>query len=85
VLVHLRGRVVSEVKGGGPGAERAAMKLVAEAFGSRRRYEAAQRLARLGNGPLARVPFGPLAAWRQARDLPEVPRQSFREWWRQRS
>jgi L-lactate dehydrogenase complex protein LldF len=85
VLVHLRGRVVREAKGGGPAAERATMKLVAGTFGSRRRYEAAQRLARLGNGPLARMPFGPLAAWRQVRELPEVPKQSFRDWWRERS
>src|SRR3954471_7402616 len=85
VLVHLRGRVVGEAKGGGPGAERATMKLVAQAFATRRRYEAAQRLARLGNGPLARMPFGPLAQWREARELPEVPKQSFREWWRERS
>jgi L-lactate dehydrogenase complex protein LldF len=85
VLVHLRGRVVGEAKGGGPGAEWATMKLVAQAFATRRRYEAAQRLARLGNGPLARMPFGPLAQWREARELPEVPKQSFREWWRERS
>jgi L-lactate dehydrogenase complex protein LldF len=84
VLVHLRGRVVKEAGGRGPGAERATMKLVAGAFGSRRRYEAAQRLARLGNGPLARLPFGPLASWREVRDLPEVPAQSFRDWWRER-
>jgi L-lactate dehydrogenase complex protein LldF len=84
VLVHLRGRVVRETKGGGPGAERATMKLVAQAFGSRRRYEAAQRLARLGNGPLARLPVGPLGRWREARELPHVPPQSFREWWRER-
>ena len=74
-----------EAKGGGPGAERATMKLVAQAFATRRRYEAAQRLARLGNGPLARMPFGPLALWREARELPEVPKQSFRDWWRERS
>jgi L-lactate dehydrogenase complex protein LldF len=84
VLVHLRGRVVREANGGGPGAERAAMRLVAQAFGSRRRYEAAQRLARLGNGPLGRAPFGPLARWREARELPHVPSQSFRDWWRER-
>jgi L-lactate dehydrogenase complex protein LldF len=84
VLVHMRGRVVREAKHDGPRGERAAMKLVAQAFGSRRRYEAAQRLARLGNGPLAKLPFGPLAEWRNVRELPEVPRQSFRDWWRAR-
>jgi L-lactate dehydrogenase complex protein LldF len=26
---------------------------------------------------------GPLGAWTSARDLPAVPQQSFRDWWRQ--
>ena len=83
VLVHLRGRVVREAR---PrlDAERAAMRVAASVFASRRRYEAAQRLTRLGRGPLARLPFGPLAGWTAMRELPEVPAQSFREWWRSR-
>ena len=60
VLVHLRGRVVREQADGGRG-ERASFRLLARIFGSRRRYEAAQRVARLGRGPLARLPFGPFA------------------------
>ena len=85
VLVHLRGRVVREEKGMDP--ERATMAVVARVFASRRRYEAAQHLGRLGRGPLAElgthVP-GPLAGWTAMRDLPEVPAQSFRDWWRTR-
>jgi L-lactate dehydrogenase complex protein LldF len=83
VLVHLRGRVVSEVE---PrlGAEQLGMRAAARAFGSRRRYEAAQRLARLGRGPLRRFPVGPLARWNETRELPDVPAQSFRDWWRER-
>jgi L-lactate dehydrogenase complex protein LldF len=83
VLVHLRGRVVTETDAAAR-AERATMKLVAQAFGSRRRYEATQRLARLGSGPLSKIPVGPLAGWSSSRDLPEVPAQSFRDWWRSR-
>jgi L-lactate dehydrogenase complex protein LldF len=82
VLVHLRGRVVREVKK--RDAEGAAMDVVARVFASQRRYEAAQRLARLGLGPLARLPVGPLAGWTAMRDLPQPPRQTFREWWRER-
>jgi L-lactate dehydrogenase complex protein LldF len=83
VLVHLRGRVVrEEQKRLDP--ERAAMRLLAGVFSSRRRYEGAQRLARLGRGPLARVPFGPLHGWTEMRELPEVPTESFRDWWRDR-
>jgi L-lactate dehydrogenase complex protein LldF len=82
VLVHLRGRVVREVRK--RDAEGAAMDVVARVFASQRRYEAAQRLARLGRGPLTRLPVGPLAGWTAMRDLPEPPRQTFREWWRER-
>jgi L-lactate dehydrogenase complex protein LldF len=83
VLVHLRGRVVREERGK-LDPEGAAMKLAGRAFATRRRYEAAQRMARLGRGPLARFPLGPLRAWAKTRDLPPVPAQSFRDWWRQR-
>ena len=79
VLVHLRGRVVREVKGR-LSAERLAMDAVSRVFRSRRSYERAQRLARLGRGPLG-APVGPVRAWTAMRDLPDVPAQSFREWW----
>src|SRR4051794_11965697 len=80
ILVHLRGRVVREVA---PrlGAERLAMGAVAKAFSTQRRYETAQRLASLGRGPLPRLA---VPRWAEARDLPAVPRESFREWWRAR-
>ena len=86
VLVHLRGRVVREVKAHDRrDPERAAMKLASGVFASRRRYEAAQRLARAGRGPLSKLPpAGPLAAWGAMRDLPEIPGQSFRDWFRHR-
>ncbi len=83
VLVHLRGRVVRE-RPEGRRAEGAVMRAVAKTFESRRRYEWAQRMARRGNGPLTRLPVGPLGRWNATRDLPEVPAQSFREWWRAR-
>jgi L-lactate dehydrogenase complex protein LldF len=76
VLVHLRSRVVDE---SGFGVEKAAMKAAGRVFASRRSYERAQRLAGLG-----RFPVGPLRTWAKARELPEVPRQTFREWWRER-
>jgi L-lactate dehydrogenase complex protein LldF len=87
VLVHMRGRVVREA--GVAGSERWAMAALARVFSSTRRYEAAQRALRLGRAPLragtaAAVLPGPLRAWTGARDLPEVPDQTFREWWRSR-
>src|SRR4051812_42620154 len=80
VLVHLRGRVVREEKSSLT-PEALAMKGMAAAFGSRRRYEGAQRLARLGRGPLAKAA---LPGWTAMRDLPEPPRETFRDWWRLR-
>jgi L-lactate dehydrogenase complex protein LldF len=84
VLIHLRSRVVREVKGP-RNPERLAMLAVAKAFGTRRTYEGAQRLARRGRGPLARLaPFPPLTAWTAMRELPAIPDESFRDWWRAR-
>ena len=69
VLVHLRG------KGPHPAPERVAMRAAAWAFGSPRRFAAAQRIAR------AALPL--LRPWTRGRDLP--PREeSFRDWWRGR-
>jgi L-lactate dehydrogenase complex protein LldF len=79
VLVHLRGEAVARRRAADP--ERLAMRALAWAFSDRARFERAQRLARLGRGPLARLP-GPLSGWTATRDLPAVPTQSFREWWR---
>ena len=67
-----------------------AMRAMARIFASRRLYEAAQRAGRLSQWPLVRdgtirrLP-GPLSGWTSARDLPAVPSQSFRDWWRERS
>jgi L-lactate dehydrogenase complex protein LldF len=86
VLIHLRGRVNREQ--GGPRSERIAMEVLGRTFAHRRRYEAAQRLARVGARPLskdgrieARLP-GPLKGWMAVRDLPAPPAQTFRDWWR---
>jgi L-lactate dehydrogenase complex protein LldF len=89
VLIHLRQRVVRA--GDGPAAERLAMEAVARIFNSRRRFERAQRAARVAARPFsrdgtieARLP-GPLRPWLEHRDLPAPPAQSFREWWRARA
>jgi L-lactate dehydrogenase complex protein LldF len=72
VLVHLRAQVVK------PRAESTAMKLAARAFSTRRAYERSQRLARAGGR------IGWMPGWSRSRDLPPVPDQSFRDWWRSR-
>jgi L-lactate dehydrogenase complex protein LldF len=80
VLIHLRGRVVREEQRRGD-PERLAMHAVGKVFSSRRRYEGAQKLSKLGRGPLGRLP---VPGWSTMRELPEVPEQTFREWWRRR-
>jgi len=93
VVVHLRGEEVqARAQAGGRArardAEGMAMRTLATVFASRRRYEAAQRAGRLARGPLHRATGlslpGPLAGWTLSRDLPEMPAQSFRDWWRER-
>ena len=80
VLIHLRARVVREEQSRWE-PERLAMDAVGSVFGSRRRYETAQRLSKLGRGPLSKLP---VPGWSTMRELPEVPEQTFREWWRER-
>jgi L-lactate dehydrogenase complex protein LldF len=77
VLLHLRAEVVREA---GSRRERAAMHQLARVFASARRYERAQRLARIAERPLRRLP-GPLAQWTQTRDLKPMAKETFREWW----
>jgi L-lactate dehydrogenase complex protein LldF len=92
VLLYLRGRVVRKKQAGLRGRtdpENVAMKLLARTFASRERYERAQEFARLGqipflrDGALTSLP-PPLAGWTAMRDLPPVPRESFRMWWKRR-
>jgi L-lactate dehydrogenase complex protein LldF len=87
VLLHLRAKAV---EAGVDRREAAAMAAAGAAFGGRRRFALAQRLARLlqrpfvRHGRISRLP-PPLAGWTRSRDLAPVPRQSFREWWKERS
>jgi len=87
VLIHLRGRVVREQQSPLK-PEALGMKAVAAVFRSHRRLEAAQRLAQMAQAPLVkdgwihRLP-GELSAWTAARDLQAIPKQSFRQWWKE--
>ena len=95
VLVHVRGMAVRHKQDreglrGRLDPESMAMRLLARVFAGRARYEQAQRLARVGQWPLARRGYiehlpGPFAGWTTMRDLFPVPKQTFREWWRTRT
>jgi L-lactate dehydrogenase complex protein LldF len=96
ILVHLRGQVVEAGHGplllssgrGLPGPQDLVMGGAGWAFGGPRRLAAAQRgiglAARIRGrrGSIGPLPIpGPAAAWSRARDLPPLPRESFRRWW----
>jgi L-lactate dehydrogenase complex protein LldF len=97
VLIHLRNKVVRK-KTSGLGVltspEAWAMKAAAVAFGSERRFRAAQRLGRLAERPLERrdalgqrwvswLP-GIAGGWTATRDLRGMPQETFRDWWEKR-
>ena len=94
ILIYLRGRVIRQKQRSRRLRDRAnpegiAMRLVARTFASRSRYEQAQKLAQLGQLPLKRGDViewlpGELGNWTIGRDLPAIPNQSFRDWWRER-
>ncbi|MEO6910797.1 MAG: LutB/LldF family L-lactate oxidation iron-sulfur protein [Edaphobacter sp.] len=97
VLIHLRGKVVRQNTSGVAGlfdAEAVAMKAMGMIFKSERRFKAAQRLGRMAEAPLVRkdgrgggwiswLP-GMLGGWTQVRDLQEMPKETFRDWWEKR-
>jgi L-lactate dehydrogenase complex protein LldF len=93
VLVYLRSRVVDRNRRKLTSLvdqERAGMLAMAAVLSNRRRYEAAQRLARTAQNTFHRgdawyrwLP-GMAGRWTGTRDLAPLPRQTFREWWQQR-
>lgn len=93
ILIHLRGKIVREDQTrlrSVLSTEQLAMRLMGQIFLSHRRYEASQRLARVGqkiferNGQLTNLP-GLAGAWTKFRDLRPIPSESFRDWWKARA
>ena len=83
VLVHLRERVVENEPG--HKAERAAMKAATYAMTHPAAYRAAEAVAIRTRKlqPKKKLPIGPAKAWTESRDLPELPKQTFRQWWKE--
>ncbi|GAA4078456.1 lactate utilization protein B [Nonomuraea soli] len=75
VLVDLRAKVPHKR------AERAGMKVAGWVLDKPVRLARAQRLAIRFRGLAPRRLPGPMSAWTDTRDLPEIPEQSFRDWW----
>ncbi|GAA2701631.1 LutB/LldF family L-lactate oxidation iron-sulfur protein [Actinoplanes palleronii] len=80
MLVHLRNKVSH------PAAERAAMRAAAYTMDHPKLYARAQRAAKLARiaGRRGRGLPPPFSGWTASRDLPEVPQQTFRDWWASR-
>ncbi len=93
VLIHLRNKVVEQNTAGITGAfdlEALAMKTIAAIFQDERRFRAAQRFGRTAEsllpgkqGWITKLP-GMLGGWTQSRDLQQMPKQTFRDWWENR-
>jgi L-lactate dehydrogenase complex protein LldF len=85
ILIYLRHRLVES--GAAPLAERLSMKAAAMAFSGPAALSGALKTARAASrlferdGRLRGLP-GPLAEWLKTRDLPALPKESFREWWK---
>ncbi|MFI6740725.1 lactate utilization protein B [Nonomuraea sp. NPDC050451] len=75
VLVDLRAKAPHAA------AERAGMKVAGWILNDHKRLAKAQRAAtRLRKLVPKRLP-GPMAAWTDTRDIPDIPEESFRDWW----
>lgn len=94
ILVEMRRRSVQAERSDRsprlPSGIDVALRTAAAMFASPSRYEAGQRLARIGQAPFVRKGVlrnlpGPLAGWSDARDLRAIPNQAFRDWWRARA
>lgn len=86
ILVHLRAEVVDAGRGGFPGGQDLAMKAAAWLMSSPGRFAAAEKAAGVGrllagsDHRITALPW-PASKWTASRDLPEPPRETFRQWW----
>jgi len=83
VLVHLRERVTTNEPG--HTTEHAAMKAATYAMTHPTLYRIAQTTAVKTRKlqPKKKLPIGPAKAWTETRDLPQLPKQTFRQWWKE--
>ena len=82
MLVHLRSEAVDSARRRRLSPERSLMAAAAWAMADSERWNRALRAGRLGRLAARRRALPPpLSAWVAARDLPEPPRETFRDWW----
>ncbi|MBB5773333.1 lactate utilization protein B [Nonomuraea jabiensis] len=75
VLVDLRAKAPHAA------AERAGMKVAGWILNDHERLAKAQRAATRLRGLVPKRLPGPMSAWTDTRDIPEIPEESFRDWW----
>ncbi|MEV4115244.1 lactate utilization protein B [Nonomuraea sp. NPDC049695] len=75
VLVDLRAKAPHAA------AERAGMKVAGWILNDHERLAKAQRAASRLRGLVPKRLPGPMSAWTDTRDVPEIPEESFRDWW----
>ncbi|WP_150130606.1 lactate utilisation protein LutB domain-containing protein, partial [Streptomyces sp. 150FB] len=80
VLVHLRERVADQ-GGKGHRLEKAAIKAAGWVFDHPRVLAAGEKVASKTRGLHPKKLPGS-GAWTDSRDLPELPAESFRDWWK---
>ena len=82
MLVHLRSEAVDSARRRRLSPERSLMAATAWTMADSERWTQALRAGRLGRLAARRRALPPpLSAWVAARDLPEPPRETFRDWW----
>ena len=85
MLVHLRAKQVDSERGGIPSGLELTMRAAGWAMSSPAKFAAAEKLAGAGRLLARRGRIGvlpsPASMWTGARDLPEPPRETFRQWW----
>jgi L-lactate dehydrogenase complex protein LldF len=87
ILIHLRSKLVAS--GESPFSERVGMKAAGFALSDGGRLAFAEKFARFAqwfykrDDKLENLP-GILKGWTEYRDMPALPKQSFREWWAKR-
>ncbi|MGV0743738.1 LutB/LldF family L-lactate oxidation iron-sulfur protein [Mycolicibacterium sp. XJ870] len=87
ILVHLRAAQVDSERGGFPGGQDLAMKAAGWAMAGAGRFSLAEKA--LGAGRLiagkdhriSALPW-PASKWTSSRDIPEPPKETFRQWWK---
>lgn len=86
ILVHLRAEQVDAERGGLPSGQDLAMRAAGWAMASAGRFSlaekamAAGRLAAGRDHRISALPW-PASKWTASRDLPEPPKETFRQWW----